>query len=64
MQLTGGIKMKDYYYELKYVYGSHEIVHKFPANIDLPTLADYLKDFLKGCSWTEEQVNRLINGGE
>lgn len=56
--------MNNYYYELKYVDGEHSIVHKFPADIDLPQLADYLKDFLKGCSWYEKQVDELINGGE
>lgn len=55
--------MNDYYYELKYVDRQHEVVHKFPADIDLPRLADYLKDFLKGCSWYEKQVDELINGG-
>lgn len=56
--------MDNYYYELKYVDDNHEIVHRFPADITLPQLADYLKDFLKGCSWYEEQVNELINGGK
>ena len=55
--------MDNYYYELKYVDGQHEVIHKFSADIDLPTLADYLKDFLKGCSWLEGQVENLIQGG-
>lgn len=53
----------DYYYELKYVDGQHEVIHKFSAEIDRTTLADYLKYFLKACSWTEKQVEDLINGG-
>lgn len=56
--------MDNYYYELKYVDGQHEVAHKFSADIDTTTLANYLKDFLKGCSWYEKQVNKLINGGE
>jgi hypothetical protein len=56
--------MDNYYYELKYVDGEHTVIHKFPADIDIPKLADYLKDFLKGCSWYEKQVDKLINGGE
>lgn len=56
--------MNNYYYEFKYVDGEHTIWHKFPADIDMDKLADYLKDFLKGCSWSEEQVDELINGGE
>lgn len=54
---------ENYYYELKYVDGEHTVVHRFPAEIDITTLADYLKDFLKGCSWYEKQVNKLIKGG-
>lgn len=55
--------MDNYYYELKYVDGEHTVTHKFPADIDVTTLADRLKDFLKGCSWYEKQVDELINGG-
>ena len=52
-----------YYYELKYVDGDHTVIHRFPADIDLTRLADNLKYFLKGCSWYEKQVDKLINGG-
>lgn len=53
----------NYYYKLCYVDGEHTVVHKFSADIDITTLANNLKDFLKGCSWYEKQVNELINGG-
>lgn len=56
--------MNNYYYELKYVDDEHEVVYKFPADINLEELKDYIADFLKGCSWYEKQVNELINGGE
>lgn len=56
--------MENYYYELKYVDGEHTVTHKFPADINITTLADYLKDFLRGCSWLDGQVENLINGGE
>lgn len=56
--------MNKYYYELKYIYNDHEVTHKFSADITISELADYLKDFLKGCSWYESQVNELIQGGE
>lgn len=55
--------MNNYYYELKYVDNDTEVSYKFDANLDLDKLADHLKDFLKGCSWYEKQVNKLINGG-
>lgn len=56
--------MDNYYYELRYVDGNSEVIHRFSADIDLPKLADRLKDFLKGCSWFESQVDELIQGGE
>lgn len=51
----------DYYYELKYVDGQHTVTHRFSAQIDMTTLADNLKDFLRGCSWLESQVDKIIN---
>lgn len=56
--------MDNYYYELKYVDKDLVISHKFNADLELDKLADNLKLFLLGCSWTEKQVNELINGGE
>lgn len=56
--------MNNYYYELKYVYEDVEVTHKFPADLGIDRLADNLKYFLLGCSWTEKQVDELINGGE
>ena len=55
--------MNDYYYELKYVCEDTTVIHKFSGDITIDQLADYLKDFLKGCSWYEKQVNKLIKGG-
>jgi len=55
--------MDKYYYELKYVDRNTELIYKFNADLDIDMLADHLKDFLKGCSWSEKQVNKLINGG-
>jgi len=51
------------YYEFKYTYGDISMVYKFSSDIGITELADNLKYFLKGCSWTEEQVEELINGG-
>lgn len=55
---------KDCYYELKYVDNDTEVSYKFNADLDLSELADHLKDFLKGCSWYESQINEIIQGGE
>lgn len=54
---------KNYYYELRYVDDDTEISYKFNAELNKDELADHLRYFLKSCSWTEEQVDELINGG-
>ena len=56
--------MKDYYYELKHVNGDEILTYKFPADIDVYALEIYLTYFLKGCSWTDEVLSKLFNGGE
>lgn len=56
--------MNNYYYELKYVYKDHEVVHKFNADLTLDELKDYLIDFLKGCSWYESQLKDLFKEEE
>lgn len=55
--------MDKYYYELKYVCEDAELTYKFSAELDIDTLADHLKDFLRGCSWSEKLTDELINGG-
>ena len=54
----------DFYYVLKHVYDGHVIVHKFPGDIDITQLEEYLGDFLRACSWTDSQVEELFHGGE
>ena len=56
--------MNNYYYELKYVDGEHTVVHKFPADIDIYKLEEYLKDFLRGCSWYESQLKDIFKEEE
>ena len=51
---------KYYYYELKYVYNDVEVTHKFSADICIDILTERLKDFLKGCSWGEKQLNDIF----
>lgn len=56
--------MNNYYYELRYVDGEHSVVHKFPADINLEELKDYIADFLKGCSWYESQLKDIFKEEE
>lgn len=55
---------KDYYYELNLIDGDSKITHKFPASITIEQLEEKLRDFLAGCSWFEETIDKLFNGGE
>lgn len=55
--------MDKYRYELKYINDGYESQVSFNAGIDINELADNLKYFLKSCSWTDKQVEELINGG-
>ena len=53
--------MGDYKYKLQYTNGEEVITHEFPADIDGWHLAIMLRDFLCGCSWSDEQVKSIIN---
>ena len=51
---------KNYYYELKYVNGDESLTFKFPASIDVWDLTLKLRDFLCGCSWSEDVVKSIL----
>ena len=53
--------MNNYTYKLQYIYDETTITHEFPADIDEGRFLLYLRDFLCGCSWTDEQVKRMLN---
>ena len=52
--------MNDYYYELKHINKDEILTYKFPADIDIYKLEEYLKDFLRGCSWTDSTLNSIF----
>lgn len=49
-----------YFYELKYVSGDTEIIHKFNAAVDSTQLVDNIKYFLLACSWTPQTIDENI----
>ena len=51
-------------YTLTYTNGNVELIFKFPADVDIYQLGDYLKDFLKGCSWHESTLNEIFKGDD
>jgi len=49
------------YYELKYKCDDYTCVVKFNSLLGAEELRNNLKDFLKGCSWSEYCVNDIFN---
>ena len=56
--------MDNYNYKLTYTNDNVELTFKFPADVDIYQLGDYLKDFLKGCSWGESTLNNIFKGDD
>ena len=52
------------YYELRYTYDGKEVVHKMPADIDAGEMYYFIKDFLLGCSWHPDIVDKIIGKDE
>lgn len=55
---------QDYKYKFQYIYGDKIVTHAFSADIEINDLIYYLRDFLCGCSWSEDIVNNMLNLGE
>ena len=51
----------NHYYELKYKCDDYTCEVKFNSLIGTEELRNNLKDFLKGCSWSEYCVNDIFN---
>lgn len=58
------IDNNDHYYELKYRIKDYSCVVRFNGDIGGEELKANLKDFLRGCSWTQSTVDRIFNEGE
>lgn len=54
----------DYYYELTYVYNDKKTTVRFNADVSGEKLIDNLKDFLKGCGWSEDNLKSMFNDKE
>lgn len=52
--------MGEYKYKLQYFDDGIMVTHEFPADINSEDLAYRLRDFLLGCSWQEETVNKMF----
>lgn len=51
-----GETMENYKYILQYQCDDKVLTYNFNAEITMTDLKDNLKDFLRGCSWTEAQT--------
>jgi len=49
------------FYELRYKFDNYTCVVKFSAMIDGEELRDNLKDFLSGCSWSDDCIKQIFN---
>lgn len=54
----------DNYYELKYKCGDYTCEVKFCSLIDGDTLQNKLRDFLRGCSWSEDCLDLIFTKDE
>lgn len=50
----------DNYYELKYKCGNTEVVHKICEDITSEEMYYFLREFLLGCSWQPETVDKIV----
>lgn len=48
--------MENYKYTLQYQFEDTVLTYTFNAEITMEDLKDQLKNFLRGCSWTEAQT--------
>lgn len=56
--------MDNYKYTLTYSNGAAKNTMEFPADITAPRLIFNLHMFLLGCSWSESQVQQILNTEE
>ena len=52
--------MSEYKYKLQYTNGDETLTYEFPADIGAWELVHNLRNFLCGCSWTDEQVKDML----
>ena len=52
--------INNYKYELKYTNGDTTVTHEFPAGRGSWELVQELRDFLCGCSWSEDAVKDML----
>lgn len=58
------IDNNDHFYRLEYQYGDYSCTIKFNGDIGGDELKANLKDFLRGCSWTQSTVDKIFNEGD
>ncbi len=49
-----------YKYEFKYTIDDTIVTIEFPADINIHTLGEHLRQFLLGCSWSEGVIDTLL----
>nr|DAN37748.1 MAG TPA: hypothetical protein [Caudoviricetes sp.] len=52
--------VNNYKYKLQYFCDGATVTHEFPADVYTEELMWKLRDFLCGCSWTEEALKDIL----
>lgn len=52
-----------YEYRLTYIDGDYEVTHTFSAFCTGNEMRDNLRHFLRACSWSDNAVDLILNGG-
>lgn len=52
------------YYEFRYKYFNHEVVHRISADITSNEMYNFIREFLLGCSWHPDTVDKIIGKEE
>lgn len=52
------------YYEFRYKHNNQEVIHKMPADIDADEMYYFIREFLLGCSWQPDTVDKIIGKEE
>lgn len=53
--------MEDRYYHLSYSFGDDSVDYRFSADLTIDEFAEHLRRFMAACSWTEGQIDSVIN---
>lgn len=54
----------DNYYEFKYKHDNQEVIHRMNADVMSDEMYYFIREFLLGCSWHPDTVDKIIGKEE